>query len=287
MSVTAIIDTVTSALILSSMYILCSLGFAFILNMLGIINLAHGAIYMTGAYLTLVLINGYHLNCWIALLLSALVCAAFGTVMERGVFRPFNKDFTRVTMACVAVMLFMQTTISIIVGNKTQAVPPFFSGSLKVAGTGISFERIGTFAIGVLLLLIVLYINRRTKIGRQMQAVAQNRRGAELQGINVPRVSAFASAIGLALASIAGSLMGAYISVSPYMGNGILSKIMMIVMLAGIGSTGGVIITGFIIGILDSVLPLFVIGNLSDLIVTSIVIVLLLIRPQGFFGYES
>ena len=147
-------------------------------------------------------------------------------------------------------------------------------------------DRLLTFAIGLILLLITLYIVNRTALGRQMEAVAQDRLGAALQGININRVSATVCAIGCALAAIAGCLMGAYQGLSANMGDTMNLRILMLVMLAGAGSMNGIIITGMVMGLLDTLCPLWFAGNAGSAIPTAIVVILLLIKPKGFFGHE-
>jgi branched-chain amino acid transport system permease protein len=281
-----VVATVTNLLILSSMYILVALGFAFLFNMLGILNLAHGAIYMLGGYIGLAIISAMGVNQWAALIISALVVGAFGIFLERFCFRPFVGDFNRTVMICVAVIVILQTSVNIIVGTQITSLPPFAEGVLDVGLVSISYERIVTFAIGALLLGAVTWFVNRTKWGQQMQAISQDIQGAFLQGINVHRISALASFVGCALAAIAGCLIGAYLSLGPFMGDFMLVKVLMLVILAGAGSISGIFIAGLVLGALDSVLPLFTSGAASDAIAVGIVVVLLLIRPQGFFGHE-
>jgi branched-chain amino acid transport system permease protein len=281
------VATITNLLILSSMYILVALGFAFLFNMLGILNLAHGAIYMLGGYIGLALISAMGINQWVALVITALVIGAFGIFLEKFCFRPFVGDFNRIIMVCVALTVVLQTGVNILVGTQILSLPPFFEGILRVGPVSVSYERIGTFAIGAFLLGIVVWFVNRTKWGQQMQAISQDIEGAFLQGINVHRVSALASFIGCALAAIAGCLIGAYLGLGPYMGDFMLVKILMLVFLAGIGSISGIFIAGLVLGALDSILPLLVSGAASDAIAVAIVVVLLLVRPQGFFGREA
>jgi branched-chain amino acid transport system permease protein len=281
-----IIATSTNFLILSSMYILVALGFAFLFNMLRILNLAHGAIYMVGGYLGLSFILMLGFNQWIALLLTTLIVATFGLFLERFCFRPFVGDFNRVVMVCVAIAVILQTAVNIIAGTKALALPPFVEGVFRAGLVSVSYERIVTFAIGAALLGVITWFVNRTKWGQQMQAIAQNTEGAYLQGINVNRISALACFIGCGLAAIAGCLMGAYLRLGPYMGDVMLVKVLILVILAGIGSTSGILIAGLVLGALDAALPVLVPGAASDAITVAIVVVLLLIRPQGFFGYE-
>ena len=150
----------------------------------------------------------------------------------------------------------------------------------------VSYERIVTFAIGATLLGAIIWFVNRTKWGQQMQAISQNMEAASLQGINIRRISALACAIGCGLAAIAGCLIGAYLRLGPFMGDLMLVKVLMVVILAGVGSISGIFITGLALGILDAVLPVLLSGAVSDAISVTIVVVLLLIRPKGFFGHE-
>jgi branched-chain amino acid transport system permease protein len=281
-----IVSTSTNFLILASMYILVALGFAFLFNMLRILNLAHGAIYMVGGYIGLSLIMILGFNQWIALLLTTLIIAAFGIFLEKFSFRPFVGDFNRIVMVCVAIAVVLQTAVNIIAGTKTLALPPFVEGVFRAGTFSVSYERMVTFAIGAALLGLAIWFVNRTRWGQQMQAIAQDMEGAYLQGINVHRISALASFIGCGLAAVAGCMMGAYLRLGPYMGDLMLIKALILVILAGVGSISGILVTGLVLGALDAALPVLVPGAGSDAITVGIVVVLLLIRPQGFFGYE-
>ncbi len=281
-----VVATIINALILSSMYILAALGFAFLFNMLRIFNLAHGAIYMIGGYIAYYFIIGMGINQWLALLMATVIVAILGVILERFLFRRFVGDFNLIIMACVVVVVVLQTTVNIMVGNKTMAIPPFAEGVLRAGLISVSYEKIVTFAVGAVLLAAIIWFVNRTRIGQQMQAIAQHRGGAVLQGIDIYRVSAIAFALGSALAAIAGCFMGAYLRLSPYMGDLMLVKVLIIFMLAGAGSIGGILIAGLVLGTLTAVLPVVVSGAASDAIIIAVVVVLLLFRPQGFFGYE-
>jgi branched-chain amino acid transport system permease protein len=287
MDVSLLLQTIANFLVLSSMYVLVGLGFAFLFNMLGILNLAHGAIYMVSGYLGYVLITEAGINQWIAVLITILIVSAFGIFLQEFCFRPFIGNFNRLVMVCVAISVILSTTVNLIAGTKSIAIPSFAEGVLNIGSISISYEKIVACAIGIILLLIIVWFVNRTKLGKQMQAIAQNREGAALQGISIRRISIFSCALGCAFAAIAGCLMGSYLSLAPFMGDNMLNKTLMLVMLAGAGSTGGIFITGLIIGCLDTVLPIFVSGNAGSAIVVALLIILLLFRPQGFFGHEA
>lgn len=119
-----------------------------------------------------------------------------------------------------------------------------------------------------------------------MLAVSQNREGAALQGIDINRISGIAIAMACAMAALAGALMASLLSMSPYMGDSMLTKAIEVVILSGIGSIGGTLIGGLVIGAIDGVLPVFTSGAIADGIGLAIIMIILLIRPKGLFGYE-
>ena len=279
-------NIVVNTLVLASMYILASLGFAFIFNMLGTINLAHGAFYMVAAYVTYYLSEKAGLNNWLAMLISAIVMAAVGMLMERVVFRPYYTQFSRVVMISVALMTMLQQTATILSGSQTLSIAGYSTGTTQLGPVSVSNEKLVTFAVGVVLLIITLIIVYRTKLGMEMEAVAQDRMGAALQGIPINKVSALVCALGFALAAVSGSMMGAYQQLSPYMGDNMNIRILMLVMLAGAGSMNGIIATGVIMAALDSICPVFFQSYTASALSCSAIVVLLLIRPKGFFGHE-
>jgi branched-chain amino acid transport system permease protein len=280
------VTTLINILVLSSMYILVALGFAFLFNMLGILNLAHGAIYMIGGYLGLALIRGLGLDEWMALVLATIIMAGFGVFLEKFCFRPFVGDFNRTVMICVVITIALQTGVNIIAGTEILSLPPFAKGVFTAGPLIVSYERIVTLAIGFSLLVLITWFVNFTRWGHQLQAVSQNIEGATLQGINIHRISALACAIGCAMAALSGCLIGAYLSLGPFMGDFMLVKILMVVFLAGAGSILGIFIAGFALGTLDGILPVLLNGAVSDAIAVGVVVLLLLIRPQGFFGHE-
>jgi len=284
-----IILIVTNSLVLSSMYVLVALGFAFLLNMLGIFNFAHGAIYMVGGYVGFVFIAVFGLNWWVGLLLAVLILALWGLFQANFFFRPFVGDFNRILMGCVAITIIFQTGVNVLAGSQYLALPPFIRGMLNIGPVQVSYERILTFVIGFLLLGATIWFVHRTKWGKQMQAISQDLEGAALQGISVPRILALASAVGCGLATIGGCLLGSYASLEPFMGDTMMVKVLILAILAGAGSISGILYTGLILGVLDSVLPVYLPGTTTSLsanaITAAIVVVLILIRPKGLFGH--
>lgn len=276
-----------NALMLSSMYILMALGFALLLSVMGILNFAHAVIYMGGGYICYQLAVIYGLNQWLSLVLAALTMGAFGLFLERFCFRPFFGDVNRTIVMTLAIIVIGESAVNAAVGTQVRSLPAFVSGVLWREGVSLSVERLVTFIIGAALLLGLIFFIRKTKIGQQMLAISQDAIGAALQGINIHRVSAVATVIACALAAVAGSLMGAIANLNPYIGDLMLVKAIEVVILAGIGSIGGVLGAGLILGTIDAFLPLVLSGSATNAVGLGIVILILLFRPQGLFGHEA
>lgn len=269
------------------MYILMALGFAILLSVMRVLNFAHAVIYMGGGYICYQLAVVYGLNQWVSLVLAAIVMGLFGLFLERFCFRPFFGDVNRTIVMTLALIVILESAVNILVGTQVRSLPAFASGIIRTGGVSLSVERLVTFIISAALLLVLIFFIQKTKIGQQMLAVSQDSTGAVLQGINIYCVSAVATVIACALAAVAGSLMGAIVSLSPYMGDYMLVKAIEIVILAGIGSIGGVLGAGLILGTIDASLPLLISGSATDAVGLGIVILILLFRPQGLFGHEA
>jgi branched-chain amino acid transport system permease protein len=277
---------VMQALVLSSMYVLVALGFALLFSIRGILNFAHGAIYMISGYICYELAVVYGVNQWASLILSVLIVGLIGIFLERVCFRPLYGDMMRTIVMAIAIILILETAVNVSVGAYTRALPSFAPGVLHFGTASVSLERAVTFAIGGLLLLGMSLFIRKSKMGQQMLAISQDMEGATLQGIDINRVSSFTCFLGCALAAVAGCLLGAVLSLSPFMGDQMLIKAIELVILGGMGSIGGVFIAGLIIGTIDSTLRIFASVGLTQVVGIGIIIVLLVFRPQGLFGRE-
>jgi branched-chain amino acid transport system permease protein len=280
------VTTVINMLVLSSMYILVALGFVFLFNIMGILNFAHGVIYMVGGYLCFELAVGFGLNLWLALVLTVVVVGGLGLFLERFCFGPFIGNLNLTIVICIGIILVLQNTVNMTVGTSTRSIPAFIPGVIKAGMISISAQKLITFIIGGALLGATLWFFKSTRLGQQMQAAFQNLEGAALQGINIHHVSAIACIIACGLAALAGSLMGAYLNLTPFMGDDMLVKVLEILILGGIGTISGTLFAGLIIGSMDAVLPLFISGAASQAVSLGIIIAILLFRPRGFFGRE-
>jgi len=281
------LQTGINMVILAAVYILMALGFAFILNLLGIFNLAHGAIYMVAAYICYLLVTNANLSGWVALPVTVIIVAIAGVVVERLLFRPFKGDFDLTVMICIFISTVMATAFNLRMGTKQISIPSFLPGSTGIGSYLVQRDRIFVVAVSIVILIVVMLFVRYSKWGAQMQAITQNREGAALQGIRFSRIAASTCAVGFALAGIAGIFSGALYNLSPYMGDQNLVYVLMLVILAGVGSFRGIFIVGVILGVMYAGLPIVLPGVVVDATASVMVLLLLLIRPQGFFGQKE
>ena len=275
-----------NGIVLSAIYIMVALGFALLLSIMGIFNFAHGAIYMVGAFITFGLVKSLGINQWAGLAMSMTIMGSFGLFLEKFCFRPFAGKAFHVIVMSIALILILETAVVVEFGGSNRALPAFTPGNLTFGVVSVSIDRVMTLIISAILLSVMVIFIQKTKIGQQMLAVSQDREGAALQGINVNRTSAIAMVIACVLATLSGSLMSSLYYLGPFMGDGILMKAIEVVILSGIGSVGGILAGGLIIGFTDAVLPVYTDPLIAQTITIGIIIVILLVRPKGLFGYE-
>jgi branched-chain amino acid transport system permease protein len=279
-----VVSCVVNGLVMASIYILVAIGFALIFSLMQILNFAHGVIYMVGGYVCYYWGTVIGLDAWAALLMSAVVIGLFGLCLNTFLFRLLHGDFNRTLMLSLALIIILQTAADVTVGAYVKRVPSILPGVISIAGVSLSRERVITFGIALGLLSVLTLFIRKSMFGRQMLAVAEDREAASLQGINVGLVTAITFSVSCARAAVAGSLMGAITALTVYMGDFMLVKAIALVIIAGMGSIGGLFISGLIIGFIDGILPIYISGAGSDVVAFAFAILILLIRPQGFFG---
>ncbi len=275
-----------NVLMLSSIYVLATLGFALVFSVMRIMNFAHGAVYMAGGYVCYYFWVVFGLNPWVSLALTMLVTALFGLFIERFCFRPFQLDFEKAIVMAVALVIILQTAANLTVGPTVKGLPPLLTNIFKVGSVVLKADRVVVLVICILQLAALTIFIQKSKIGQAMLAIAQDRDAAALQGINTSRISALACAMGCGLAGLAGGLVGSVLVLHVGMSNVILVKIIAVVILSGIGSIGGIWAGGLILGALDAVVPYVLPAAVSESLGLGLIILILVIRPQGFFGQE-
>ena len=275
-----------NGLVMGWIYVLVALGLTIVFSIMGIVQFAHGEIYMLGAYCTYWIAVVLGLNVFIALLLAALIMGLVGVILERLLFRRFRGQIEGSIIVAIGLILLLQTIAAIGFGTQDKWIPTTIAGTLNIWNIKIPWERALSVITGIILVLALFLFIRKTKMGQAMIATSQDIEAAILQGIDVNRVSMVSMAIGCALAAIAGSLMGAIFGVQPVMGSYAMEKGIAVIILGGLGSIWGAVIGGLLLGLIDGLVPLGSNTTVASIIGFSLIVLILIVKPQGFLGHE-
>jgi branched-chain amino acid transport system permease protein len=287
MTASLLLQSTIIGLSIGSIYILMALGLTLMFGMMHIINFAHGAIYMLGAFVIYYVFFQGGAPYFVAFVLSMALLGAFGYLVERTVYRPIKGEIEPTLVALLALTTFLQAAGYPVFGQLDKHVPPVFEGTRNVLGVMISVERLMIIPVaGVLVVGLYLFINR-TRLGAAMRAIEQDKEAAALQGVNVHVVNGLAFAIGFALAAAAGALMAPIFKLDPMMGEQPLLKAFIIIILGGLGSIPGAILGGLMLGLIDSIVATGLGAEPAFLLSFVFIILLLLFRPTGLFGHAT
>ena len=226
---------------LAAIYALMALGLTLMFGILGIVNLAHGAIYMLGAYALYYLYGRLGMSFFLALVFTVAGIGLLGLLMERALYRPVEGHFAPVIAITLALMIFLETGGNLIFGHDPKGVVAPVAGVSRVLDLPLSNYRLPTILISALLVAGLYVLIHKTRIGIEMRAVEEDRVAATLQGVNVHRINAIVFSLACGLAAAAGVVTGPLYSILPTMGNLPLSKAFMVIILGGTGSIPGAI----------------------------------------------
>ena len=280
-----LIQSTIIGLSIGSIYILMALGLTLMFGMMHIINFAHGAIYMLGAFAIYYIFSQWGAPYFAAFVLAMLLLGTFGYLVERSIYRPVKGGIEPTLVALLALTTFLQAAGYPVFGQLDKHVPPVFQGTRNILGVMISVERLMIIPMaGALVVGLYLFINK-TKMGAAMRAIEQDKEAAALQGVNVHVVNGLAFAIGFALAAASGALMAPIFKLDPMMGEQPLLKAFIIIILGGLGSIPGAILGGLMLGLIDSIVATALGAEPAFLLSFVFIILVLLFKPTGLFGY--
>ena len=283
------ISYLLSGISLGSVYAIIALGYTMVYGIAKMLNFAHGDVLMVGGYTAFIAFNQMGLPIPLAVLLSMAVCTALGVLIERIAYKPLrNANSLAVLITAIGVSYLLQNLALLFFSANPKSFTSFVKiSSIKLAGGNliISGETVVTIVVGAIVALCLLLFINKTKAGQAMLAVSEDKGAASLMGVNVNATIAMTFAIGSALASIAGILLcSAYPSLTPTTGAMPGIKAFVAAVLGGIGSIPGAFIGGILLGILENLSKAYISSKLSDAIVFSVLIVVLLIKPTGILG---
>lgn len=278
---TLFLQQLVNGVALGSVYSLVALGLTLVYGVLKIPNFAHGALYMAGAYVTYVLLAWLGVPYLAALALAAVVLAAVGVVLERLVFHPLRgQPHAQAMIAALGVLFFLEALSQKLFGAEFRILKSPFGGVVNLGSVGVTQQRLLIVGASLLVMGGLYFFLKRTVTGATIEAMAQNRAGAQLVGINTDRVSMLTFAISAGLAAVAAALIAPITLLSPGMGDAINLRVFAIIILGGMGSVPGAIVGGYVFGLVETFAP----ADYGDLIGFAVLAVVLVVRPSGLFA---
>ena len=273
-----------------SIYALIALGYTMVYGIAKMLNFAHGDVIMVGAYTLSVSASLLGISPYLGVLLSIVFCAVLGVVLEKIAYKPLrNSSPLAVLITAIGVSYFLQSLALLLFGSQQRKVasviniPSIYLGSIELTG-----ESIATLGVTIVIMVSLTLFIKKTKTGRAMLALSEDRGAAQLMGINVNRTISITFAIGSGLAAVAGVLfVSSYGFVGPYTGSLPGIKAFVAAVLGGIGSIPGAMLGGVLLGVIESFSQAYISTQLSDAIVFGVLILVLLVRPAGLLGRKK
>jgi branched-chain amino acid transport system permease protein len=285
-SAQALFGQLLLGLINGSFYSLLSLGLAVIFGLLNVINFAHGALYMFGAFVAWGLLHYLGLGYWVALFVSPIVVGAVGVVLERTMLhRLYRLDPLYNLLLTFGLALILQGLFQLKFGSSGEPydIPEILRGAKDLGFMILPYYRGWVTAVSLVVCLATWYVTERTKLGSYLRAATENPDLVQAFGINVPRMVTVTYGLGVALAAFAGVLAAPIYRVSPGMGSDYIIVVFAVVVIGGMGSIMGSIITGFALGLIEGLTKVFY-PAASTTVVFALMALVLLVRPAGLFG---
>ncbi len=276
-------------LVNGSFYAILSLGLAVIFGLLGIVNFAHGALYMIGAYVAFIALDKFGIGYWFSLILSPLVVGALGVVIERTLLKrlykidPIYGLLLTFGLALIAEGLFRYWFD---VSGQSYPVPELLEGATNLGFMVLPNYRAFVVFASLVVCLGTWFVIERTRLGAYLRAGTENPSLVQAFGINVPVMVMLTYGAGAGLAALAGVLAAPVIQVTPLMGSNLIIVVFAVVVIGGMGSILGSIITGLALGIIEGLTKVFY-PEASSIVVFVIMAIVLMIRPAGLFGKEK
>jgi branched-chain amino acid transport system permease protein len=271
-------------LINGSFYAMLSMGLAIIFGLMKVVNFAHGAQYMLGAFIAWILLNVAGVGYWPALFVAPVIVALLGLVMERIVLKPLqNLDHLYGLLATYSMALIMEGLVRQRYGSTGLPYPNPMTGGVDLGFMFLPWYRLWVVCFSLATCVGTWFLIERTRLGAYLRAATERPEIVESFGINVPQLVALTYGFGVGLAALGGVLAAPIYQVSPYMGSSIMIVIFAVVVIGGMGSIIGAIATGYLLGLAEAVTKI-VYPEAANIVIFVIMIVALIMRPNGLFS---
>ncbi len=286
-----IVQQIFNGLALGMSYALIAVGYSLVFGILRLINFSHGSVYAFGAHMVLMFVS-MNLGLIPAIFLSILLTGLLGMLIDKTALQPLRKKKSipiAGLITTIGISYIIQNMLMILFGSERKPFPALFDkGMINILSVQISSTQVFMMVVSILLLAIMTFVINKTKIGLAMRALSQNVKAAHLMGINVNFVVIFTFFLGGASAAIAGTLISGYYQiVYPTMGFVAGLKAFSAAVLGGIGVLHGAVIGGLIVGVSESLAAAFLGGTYRDAVSFIVLIIVLVLKPDGLFGKKG
>jgi branched-chain amino acid transport system permease protein len=279
-----VLQVIFNGISLGATLALMAIGLTLVFGILRVLNFAHGAMLMLGAYATYWMTDEVGISYFVSILGAAILVAAFGGVLAMTVFRRFQGLLVEGAIAAVALALLLINT-AFLVFPAAETVDGGFEGVVVIGDVHLISQRIFIIVVSFALMAAVALFVSRSRWGRAMRAVQQDPHVARLQGINVNKVNVVTFAIGGALAGTAGALIAPETTIVPSMGDAPLLYALVVIIVGGMGSVGGALVAALGIGLLQSAVSTYWVAEAATWTSFALAVLILTIRPRGLFGH--
>ncbi len=280
-------DILVHGAVTSAIYAMLAVGFTLVFGVARILNLAHGAFYMLGAYFTYLFATLLGLPLALAALAAIAATAGLGWAVERWLIRPQRDSSMAVMMVTMAFLLVAEQVLLVTFGSEVVNVPAFADAKFSLGGADIGGQQLLTLATAVAALAVLWLLIQRTRVGAAILALSQDPLAAQYMGIPIDRVYGRVVALSAALAALAGVMAGPFLSTSPHMAMPALTKAFAIVIVGGLGSLPGSILAAILLGYAETAVAYLVSSSWTEVVSLAAVLLTLLLRPAGLRGKRA
>lgn len=281
-------QTGLNALFAAAYLSLVAVGLVLIFGVMGVINFAHGELFMLGAYVVVALYTNLQMPFFLVVALGLIFVGLVGILMEITMFHPLRNNPLGGLVASIGFLMVIQALIILGFGVRMEHVPPVTQDVIVISEkVRLPVQRLFVILSALVCLSALWLFLKRTKFGWALRASAQDPEAAMLQGISTRTVSIIALFIGAALAGVAGSVAAPVISISPVIGHSVIVSAFIVIIVGGIGSLEGAVLASATYAFIHTVITTFVDGVIADIVGLSLMLMVLIIKPTGMFGTQD
>lgn len=278
-------QTGLNAVYAASYISLIAVGLVLIFGVMGVINFAHGELYMAGSYAVVLFYSDFQLPFLIAVAAGLLFVGCLGLLMERAMFRPLRNNPLGGLVASIGFLMILQALASMGFGVRMENIPPVTQHVIEFSErVRLPLARMFVIIAAIVLLTALWLFLKKTKFGWALRAAAQDPEAAALQGISINQTARIAMFIGAGLAGIAGALTAPLVSVNPHMGHSVIVTAFIVIIVGGVGSLEGAVIASVVYAFVHTFVTTFYDGVIADIAGLSLMLSVLIIKPTGLFG---